>query len=213
MHSPSAGPDEDLDARQAALQAEAAAILSELDLQASLTDVGPVLLAGSFVSGLMVWPELDVMVCASPTFTPAAVLRLLRRFVDLPGVVGFDYRDERGPRSPTGTARDERYQVVIALARNDRRWRIDLTIWLNDPHSNVTAWHEALRDTVTAEQRSAILRIKDVWHRLPGYPDSVGGLQIYQAVLDDGIRSPQQFAGWLAAHGYRKPDSGSAGRP
>jgi hypothetical protein len=66
----------------------------------------------------------------------------------------------------------------------------------------VTAWHESLRGRMTVEQRSAILRIKDVWCRLPVYPDRVGGPQIYRAVLDDGVRTPQAFARWLAAHGY-----------
>jgi hypothetical protein len=194
--------DEDLSARQAALQAEATAILADLDLAAAVADVGPMLLAGSYVSGLMCWPDLDVMVFAGAGFSPPDVLRLLQRIVDRPGVVGFDYRDERGPRSPTGTARDERYHVVIELVRADRSWRIDLTLWLNDPHANVTAWHEALRDSVTADQRGAILRIKDVWYRRPSYPDRVGGVQIYTAVLDDGVRTPQEFAAWLVAHGY-----------
>jgi hypothetical protein len=108
--------DEDLWARQAALQAEAAAILADVDLAAIVADVGPMLLTGSYVSGLMCWPDLDVMVFAGADFSPQDVLRLLRRIVGRPGVVGFDYRDERGPRSPTGTARDERYHLVIALA-------------------------------------------------------------------------------------------------
>jgi hypothetical protein len=108
--------DEDLWARQAALQAEAAAILADMDLAAIVADVGPMLLTGSYVSGLMCWPDLDVMVFAGADFSPQDVLRLLRRIVGRPGVVGFDYRDERGPRSPTGTARDERYHLVIALA-------------------------------------------------------------------------------------------------
>jgi hypothetical protein len=198
-------PDDDLLARQAALQTEAAAILADLDPATIVADVGPMLLAGSYVSGLMCWPDLDVMVFAGAAFSPHDVLRLLERIVNRPDVVGFDYRDERGPRSPTGTARDERYHLVIALHHNARTWRIDLTLWLNDPHANITAWHESLRDTVTAEQRSAILRIKDVWHRLPSYPDRIGGLQIYNAVLDDGVRTPQQFAAWLEAHGYPEP--------
>jgi hypothetical protein len=44
-------PAEDLWARQADLQAEAAAVLAELDLAAIVADVGPMLLAGSYVSG------------------------------------------------------------------------------------------------------------------------------------------------------------------
>lgn len=184
------------------MRAEAAAILVDLDLAATVAGIGPMLLAGSYVSGLMCWPDLDVMVFACADFAPHDVLRLLHRIVGRPGVVGFDYRDERGPRSPTGTVRDERYHVVIHLARDGRTWRIDVTLWLNDPHVNVAAWHETLRDTLTAEQRAAILRVKDVWCRLPSYPERVGGLQIYHAVLEDGVRTPQQFASWLAAHGY-----------
>jgi hypothetical protein len=194
--------DDDLSARQAAWQAEAAALLVDLDLAAAVADVGPMLLAGSYVSGLMCWPDLDVMVFTGADFSPHDVLRLLDRVVDRPGVTGFDFRDERGPRSPTGTVRDERYHVVVQVARGDETWRIDLTLWLNDPHTNITAWHESLRDTITADERSAILRIKHVWCRLPSYPDRVSGVQIYHAVLDDGVRTPQQFAAWLAAHGY-----------
>lgn len=177
-------------------------MLAHLDLTAIVAGVGPMLLTGSYVSGLMCWPDLDIMVHVGAAFAPEDVLQLLQRIVDRPGVVGFDYRDERGQRSPTGTVRDERYHVPIALSRDSLTWRIDLTLWLNDPHANLTAWHENLRDTVTIEQRNAILRIKDVWYRLPSYPDQVGGMQIYTAVLDDGVRAPQEFATWLTNHGY-----------
>ena len=46
-----------------------------------------------------------------------------------------------------------------------------------------------------------MLRIKDHWHRQPAYPDRVGGLDIYTAVLDDGIRTLDEFAAWLAQRG------------
>jgi hypothetical protein len=195
---PPPASDAELRARQAALRAEAAEVLADLDL----ADLGPIQLTGSYVSGLMCWPDLDIMAHVGPGFSPRDVLRLLERFVDRPDVVGFDYRDERGPRSPTGTTRDERYHVPIALSRAGRTWRVDLTLWLNDPHTNLTAWHEELRDTATADQRGAILRIKDVWHRRPDYPDEVGGTQIYAAVLDDGVRTPEEFAPWLTEHGH-----------
>jgi hypothetical protein len=126
---------------------------------------------------------------------------LLARVVDVPGITGFDYRDERGVLSPTGQVRDERYHLPISCERAGARRRIDLTLWLHDPHLNVRAWHLNLRDTVTAEQRLAILRIKDVWHRLPSYPDQVSGWEIYSAVLNDGVRTPAEFAPWLTDHG------------
>ena len=74
----------------------------------------------------------------------------------------------------------------------------NLTLWLHDPHHNVTRWHEELRERITAGQRRAVLRIKDEWHRRPDYPDQVSGLEIYTAVLDAGVRTPAEFAAWLA---------------
>jgi len=75
MMSPAS--DEDLLARPAALQEEARQVLAELDLAALVADIGPLLLAGSFVSGLMCWRELDVMVLAGGDFSPQDVLWLL----------------------------------------------------------------------------------------------------------------------------------------
>ena len=43
-----------------------------------------------------------------------------------------------------------------------------------------------------------MLRIKDVWFRRPSYPDQIGGLEIYTAVIEDGVRTPEEFRSWLA---------------
>ena len=42
----------------------------------------------------------------------------------------------------------------MTLQRETASWRIDLTVWLHDPHTNVTAWHEALRDRIIGATRS-----------------------------------------------------------
>lgn len=184
----------DLEARQSALQAEARALLAEL----ALADLGfgAVQPTGSFVSGLMVWPDLDVMVLGEG-LSPGDVLRLVAPLADRPGFEGLALADERGPRSPTGEVRDERYHVPITWRHGDAQWRIDLTVWLHDLHRSVTEWHERLRSTITPEQRAAVLRIKDVWYRRPEYPDEVGGADVYSAVLEDGVRDPEGFASRL----------------
>lgn len=205
--------DQDLLARQAALQAEGAGVLAALDLGSLFSDVGPVLLMGSYVSGLMCWRDLDVGLLAGAECSPSDVLDLLKRLVDLPGFVGFTYRDERGPRCPTGEARDERYHVPFDLDAGQGRWRIDLSVWLRDLHGHVADWHARLRDTITDQQRLAALRIKDVWHRLPSYPEQVSGWEIYTAVLRDGVRTSEQFGRWLAMNGFPGPDGAAAGGP
>jgi hypothetical protein len=202
--------DEELLARQAALQAEGAQVLAALDLGRLFGDVGPVLVVGSYVSGLMCWRELDVCLLAGEQFSPSDVLDLLKRVAELSGFVGLVYRDERGERSPTGEAGEERYHVALDLESGGNTWRIDLSVWLRDLHHHVAAWHERLRDTITDEQRLAVLRIKDVRRGLPGYPEQVGGWEIYTAVLRDGIRTPGQFARWLAANGFAEPGGAAA---
>jgi hypothetical protein len=193
--------DEELAARQSMLQAEAAALLDELDRSRVFSDIGPLVVTGSYVSHLMCWRDLDVMLLVGAAYSPRDVLKLISRVMDLPGVVGFDYRDERADRSPTGEVRDERYHLPFLLERGGGIWKLDLTLWLHDLHENVTAWHEALRDSITEEQRAAVLLIKDVWYQLPSYPDQIGGFEIYTAVVDDGVRTPQQFRRWLADRG------------
>jgi hypothetical protein len=190
--------DSELLARQSALQAEAQEVLAGLGLAALVADIGPLLVTGSFVSGLMCWRELDVMVLAGDDFSPRDVMRLLQRIVGQVPVTSLEYHDERGPRCVTGQVRDERYHVPFTVPRAGRPWCIDLTLWLHDAHLNVTRWHEELRERITAAQRGAVLRIKDEWHRRPEYPGQVGGLDIYTAVIDDGVRTPGQFATWLA---------------
>ena len=193
-----AASDADLLARQSALQAEAAELLDGLNLAGLVADIGPLLLAGSFVSGLMSWREIDVMLLAGPDFSAADVLRLLARIVARAPVTALEYHDERGAQCVTGQRRDERYHVPMTVPWAGAAWRVNLTLWLHDPHHNVTRWHEELRERITAGQRRAVLRIKDEWHRRPDYPDQVSGLEIYTAVLDAGVRTPAEFAAWLA---------------
>jgi hypothetical protein len=192
-----AASDGELVARQSALQVEAAALLDELEQSEIFIDIGPLEVTGSYISNLMCWRDLDVSLLVGADYSPRDVLHLISRVMELPGVVGFDYRDERAERSSTGLVKEERYHVPILLDRGTGLWRLDLTLWLHDLHENVTAWHRALRSKITDEQRAAVLRIKDVWFRLPSYPDQIGGFEIYTAVIDDSVRTPQEFRSWL----------------
>jgi hypothetical protein len=190
--------DDELAVRQSALQAEAAALLDELDRSGIFSDIGPLEVTGSYISSLMCWRDLDVGLLVGADYSPRDVLHLISRIMELPGVVGFNYRDERADRSPTGLIKDERYHLPFLLDRGGVVWRLDLTLWLHDLHENVTAWHQALRDSITDQQRAAVLRIKDVWFQRPSYPDRIGGSEIYAAVIDDGVRTPEDFRSWLA---------------
>ncbi|AEV88027.1 hypothetical protein ACWT_7016 [Actinoplanes sp. SE50] len=171
------------------LQAEARSVLALLE------PLGPLTPTGSYVSGLMVWRDLDVTLFGGPDFTPADVLTLLGRAVAIPGVTGFDYRDERDAKPA-----DQRYQVTITLGE----WRVDLSIWLHDGHPSTADWHRDLATRLTDEERQAILAIKQLWHQRPEYPAEVNGFDITTAVVDHGVRTAVEFGVWLReTHGGR----------
>lgn len=169
------------------LQAEARSVLALLE------PLGPLTPTGSYVSGLMVWRSLDVMLTGGPGFGPADVVALLGRAITIPGLTGFTYADERGDRAPGGKPRDERHRLVLTVGE----WRVDLSIWLHDDHTDLSEWHRSLAGRLTAEERQAILAVKTVWHQRPEYPDEVSGHDICTAVLDHGVRSAVEFGVWL----------------
>jgi hypothetical protein len=189
--------DATLASRQAALQVEAGEVLAAMAEIDGLRDIGPLLPTGSYVSGLMTWRDLDVGALVGPGFTPSDVINVVARVIAAVQVTALTYRDERSSRSPTGDRRDERYHVPLQVVWNSVEWRFDLSLWLYDDHAHVADWHRQLGARISPPQRRTVLRIKDIWCRQPDYPDEVSGFEIYSAVLNDDVRTPDEFGVWL----------------
>ena len=187
------------------LQAEAAEVIAEVDLRALLGRVGHVEHLGSSVSGLMVWRDVDFAVRCRD-LTPARAWDALRPFLAQPRLLRLNYRNEDEERSPTGRAADQRYYFVTHVeSAAGHEWKIDLTLWLSDAPRPHLGHLDDLRRRLTAETRLAILWIKDVWHRLPTYPEEVSGVDVYGAVLEHGVRTPQEFTVYLRQRGLPAP--------
>ncbi|MEV0617236.1 hypothetical protein AB0I81_28210 [Nonomuraea sp. NPDC050404] len=162
-----------------ALQAEADRLLGRLDLRTAFPWRAQVI--GSALSGLMILRDLDVMFDA-PDATAAHVITGLATLSERVELLTADFRDERGDRRPTSRLTDERFYAVLHV---NGSWKVDLTFWLHvveRPHVP-----EALRlRAASEEQRLTILRLK---HECPNYPDTIGGTDIYAAVLERGVKT------------------------
>ena len=180
----------DLLARAEALQAEGLRVLEDLDLETAFPTFGPPQVVGSVLSGLITYRDLDVTFTA-PAATASEVLRGLATIANRPGLLAADFRDERADRRPTPAITDERFYAVLI----HHTWKIDLTFWLHDiPRPHVT---EATRlRAATTDQKLAILHLK---HTHPGYPDEIGGTDIYTAVLDHNVRTVDHLTEYLAS--------------
>jgi hypothetical protein len=191
----------ELYARQEALQSEAQAVIAELDLLPTLAQVGSAHQLGSSISGLMVWRDLDFIIC-EPALDMTQVMTAVYPLLTHPRTVDLHYANERGPYNLDADPASDRYYFVFRhMTAQGQTWKIDLSFFFSDQMLRALDHLEWLQGELTEETRLAILWIKDVWHRLPTYPYRVGGYQVYDAVLKAGVRTPDEFDAYLIARG------------
>lgn len=187
--------------RADALHAEAAAVVADLRLAEQLSPLAELHQLGSSITGLMVWRDID-FTASSPGLTPARLWTALHPFLTDPRLVQLTFRDQTGARNSSGDPSGDRFYLVLQLeTRSGTVWKIDISFWVAGSKQHQAAASASLRQRLTDETRLAILWIKDIWRHKPEYPLQVGGVDIYRAVLDHGVRSPTDFSGYLVRTG------------
>jgi len=187
--------------RQQALQAEAAAVLEDLNLLPILSRVGSPYQTGSCVSGLMVWRDIDVNV-ESPRASIRQAWETMSAMAAHPRIHRIRYLNDTGRFNPTGKSRDERFYFGLYYAPDSGEdWKIDVSFWLDDSPRSERTDSASLLEGLTPERRLAILWIKDVWHRLPTYRKQVFSMDIYDAVLKHEVLTPAEFDRYLTQRG------------
>jgi hypothetical protein len=197
--------------RQDALQAQARRVIADLDLFDVLRGAGEPQQIGSSVTGLMVWRDIDVNVVA-PGCAVAHALATMRPLFTHPRVTQVRYLNESGAFNQTGLPRDERYYFALYYRPDARspdagqsdaiaEWKIDISFWLQEVARDEPAQIASLARQLTDETRLAILWIKSEWYRLPTYRRAVSSMDIYDAVLQHGARTPTAFDAYLHARG------------
>jgi hypothetical protein len=159
--------DAELVARAEKLQTAAHDFLVAHGVEERLGSAGPVLLVGSYVTGLMVWRDLDVCVYAAG-LGRAEAWELVRPFVLKAERVRYEQLHEPG---------DRRHYFVLLLDG----WKLDLSLFTDGIPPEVEAFQDELRSRLDHETRLAILRLKQLWHRRPEYPEIVGGFEICES--------------------------------
>lgn len=176
--------------RQRGLQREAAEVTRDLRVEETLGRAGRVLAVGSFVTGLMVWRDLDYVVDASGLTTAAAfevMYPLLAR--------------SRAAHYGNDTELRRHYFVLRIPWRDDREWKLDVSLFVAGIPPDLEASQDELRTRLTDETRATILMLKDAWCAEPAYPEVVGGFEIYDAVLHSGVLDLDQLDAYLHERG------------
>jgi hypothetical protein len=189
-------------ARQDALQAEAADVLADLGLFALLARAGAPVQVGSVALGLMVWRDIDVTVLC-PSLDPAGIFGLAAPLASHPGIGKLEFRNDSGPWNVDPTYPDGVYWGAQYRTTAGNDWKLD--IWFIEAAERARqpdlGHIAALPPRLTPETRLTILQLKDIWHRLPTYRSRVRSFDIYDAVLEHGVRTPEAFRAYLRARG------------
>ncbi|MDP9481676.1 MAG: hypothetical protein M3P84_00455 [Chloroflexota bacterium] len=196
--------NERLIARQDALQAEATAVLADLDLIRVLGAVGRPIQTGSSVLGLMVRPDIDVTTLC-PVLEPAAMFEAVRPLVSHPRVHRLSFRNDTGrwntdPAYPDGLYWMLAYRTEAGVDSNvnaNPDWNLDLW-FLREGTTQFDLQHiVSMPPRLSREARLAIMRIKGAWQARPAEGARVRSYEIYEAVLDHGVTSPEEFSAYL----------------
>ncbi|WP_214412047.1 hypothetical protein [Sphaerisporangium fuscum] len=188
--------------RQEVLQAEAGTVSLDLRLDERLSALGSPVWVGSAALGLMVRRDLDITV-ACPALgisVTEAVAQFGARLAVHPRVRQVRFRDDTGHWNTDPAYPDGLYLGVEYRSAQGDEWTLD--IWFVDEPERQPdlADLRTIPPRLTPETRMAILQIKDAWADRDEYGKTVRSVDIYQSVLDDGVRTPEQFSRW---HGRR----------
>jgi hypothetical protein len=179
-------------ARQRGLQDEASTLRTELGLDAILGAVGEPIVVGSAALGLMTWRDLDITV-VSEQLDLRAVLDVVHRIGMRPEVSSVRFRNDTGRWNTDPAYPDGLYVGVECVARSGEAWNLD--IWfVDEPDRQPDLAHlSSLPPRLDDDTRVAILTIKDAWCTSPTYGSEVTSHEIYEAVLDHGVRTVDEF--------------------
>jgi hypothetical protein len=187
--------------RQRELQAEGRQVVRDLALIDLLEQAGTVVEHGSSTTGLMVWPDLDFGI-TSPGLDPNRAFMLMLPLVAHARTTMVRYTNETGSKSFSGQERDERLFFMVYYEHTSGTiWKLDIAFWLDPEPRREEAYHASVNERLTDDTRLAILWLKELWHATPVYPAVVGSVDIYDAVLEHGIRNPAAFDSYLNTRG------------
>jgi hypothetical protein len=184
--------DTELLARQAGLQAEADSVVEDLGLMAILGSMGRPVRTGSSALGLMVARDIDITTLCRD-LDPGALFSAIAPLAGHPRVRQLGFRNDTGHWNTDPTYPDGLYWSVGYVRDSEAAWNLDLW-FIREGTTQFDLQHiEALPPRLTSETRLAILRIKTAVAD-PTWATLVQSYEIYEAVLDHGIRTAEAFA-------------------
>lgn len=194
--------DEELLKSTEELQLEALRIVDELGIFNILKKISVPSFIGSVENDLMVWNDIDINAYMEK-IELGKILDLLKEFAMLPTIqkVQFDnFRELRRDHLKSRARFPHGYYVGLRSIQPSGEWKID--IWFGEKGVSINDYDIPDPSVITQKQKIAIIRIKKAWledvgARPGNYKDGVTSVDIYKAVLQNGIIDEDGFKAYI----------------
>ena len=172
---------------------EANKILYDMNLLDTLERFGEVFITGSYFLNLMTWRDLDIYI-KNDCIDKQTFCVLGGEIACILNPHKMNYRDEtilkRG--LPDGL-----YWGVYTDIIHDNTWKIDIFAISPSIFQKTSNEAKQLKEKISKEMRKIILEIKQNYCHSPLYRRGIYSVDIYKAVIDDKVRSIEEFGIWL----------------
>lgn len=187
----------DLLKQEEELQREARDLLRETGIQEFLSKFGEIEIGGSLDSGLMVWRDIDMGVISSE-LNEENYWQMVKFLYGLNNYYHSlyiqDFRESVNPASPKGL------YIGLKIKYQEKFWKVD--VWYvkprKDPNENFNIW---LKKNLNDQNKKTILEIKNLVYEDPGYRKEFFSIDIYKAVIDEGVKTLDEFRKYLEKQG------------
>jgi len=176
------------------LQIQAYKLIENLDLVNITAKFGKLNIVGSAVYNLMTWRDVDFDLITNDTPKTEDYWQIVHRLFEVPGIKKLtltDNRDLKEKNRPKSMYIGISYEDV-----NKEIWKLDIRI-LASAEATTDMIANLIKDKLTEETRVYILNIKSSAHDNPKYHKTFSSVDIYNAVLLENIKTPEEFKLYL----------------
>lgn len=160
----------------------------------------------------MTWRDIDIeVVCDEVSLKNVAelagdLIEKTHRRIDFGIIDNRDISPENPRKTPRGIYlgikyyKDEIEDIYVEKLVKDEVWKIDIQFVLN---KDAKGWSltEGIKKQLSDEKRKIILEIKNVLTKSPKHRKEIFSIDVYRAVLEEGVKDLEGFKKYLRRTG------------
>lgn len=180
------------------LQKETNDLIAKMQLNDKLTPIGELKLVGSATYNLMTWRDVDFDLVTPAIPDNDIYLKAVKSLFETSGVRKVTLVDNRNQKE-----KDRPKSMYIGLSYEDEKgeiWKFDIRL-LSKESVTTNIIENLIKSKLTDNLRVCILDIKSQVHNNPKYHKGFSSVDIYNAVLLNGVTDIDGFVKYLATLG------------